>query len=507
MKNKTYFVTLLVSIVLTLGITVGEKSLPLFQQINLKGRDLYFQVRHAFFSSADKANEILLVIIDDETLKRLQQSWPFPRSVYVEAINRLKPYAPKAIGFDLIFSGKDLIPERDALFSAALKEAGNVVVAAYQSSVGEIGHESMTGENVLHIGIVDKPRDSDRVIRRAFLSFSIAGSVLPSWEAAIFEKAIGRPLSDLSLRGCNQSEAEAISNRDCFVALRAPRNNEFVIDYRLKPEEFSHISLWRLLEGSVLANELRQKIILIGPTAEVFHDFHATPLGLMPGLSVNANALTTLMQNQFFSEPPMSVWVLLLISFFSIWFVLLAGLMKPLKRGLLSLFFFIALYLITGFVMFLSYVLIDFWALSVSMILIFIGANLFQYGNLWFLDDQLKKASKQDLLTGFYTEKFLSLKLQMELKRHQNLTVLMIRSNELISSAGQILRMSVRKNELVCRFEDGFVILLPNTDLNDAKRLGEKITRGAQQSSQITFKTAAIYVADLRMIKSGWNSF
>ncbi len=481
-NKKIYVTTFIISICLSFLLVSAESSISFFQIINLKGRDLYFQVRHAFFSSADKANEILLVTIDDETLKQLQQSWPFLRSVYVEAIDRLKPYAPKAVGFDLIFSGKDLILERDALFSAALKEAGNVVVAAYQSSVGEIGPESMIGQNVWRIGIVDKPRDQDHLVRRAFLSFSIAGSVLPSWEAAISEKVLGKswPLNP---------------------------SKQFVIDYRLRPKEFSNISLWRLLEGSVLANELRNKIVLIGPTAEVFHDFHATPLGLMPGLAVNANVLTTLMRNQFFSEPPMSVLVLPLISFFSIWLVLLAGLSKPLKRGLLSLFFFIALYLITGFAMFLSYVLIDFWALSVSMVLIFVGANLFQYGSLWFLSGQLRKASKPDPSTGFYTEKFLDLKLQMELKRHRNLAVLMIRSKGLISSASQILRISVRKTELVCHFEDGFVILLPNTDLNDAKRFGEKITHVAQQSSQITFKTAAIYVADLRMIKSGWNSF
>lgn len=460
MKNKIYLVTLLISIVLTISIAAAEKSFPIFESINLKGRDFYFQLRHTFFPS-NESSEILLVTIDDETLKRLEKSWPFPRSIYAEAINRLKPYAPKAIGFDLIFSGKDLSVESDVLFSAALKDAGNVVIASHLSSAGEIGPDTNISNTAWQVGIVDKPRDSDRVIRESFFSFPISGTVLPSWEAAIFEKAIG----ELS-----------------FGDDKKP----FVIDYRLKPEEFSHISLWRLLEGSVLANELQHKIILIGPTAEVFHDFHATPLGLMPGLAVNANALATLMRSQFFSEPPMSRWVLALISFFSIWLALLLGLSESLKKSCLIILFLSVSYLALGFWLFLVYQLVDFWLLILVIFAVFTAANFFRYGTLWVLDDQLKRASQPDPLTGFYTERFLRLRLKRE-TNPKNLNLLVIEidpspePNHLIVTASQVLRSSVRKNELVCRYGDrSFVIILPNTNSDDVSRFGEKIKKAVQ---------------------------
>src|SRR3989338_1895784 len=182
MNSKAYLATFLISLLLAVGLATGEKSSGFIQSINLKGRDLYFQLRHAFFQSANSTGDIFLVTIDDETLKRFEKSWPFPRSIYSEAINRLKPYSPKAIGFDVIFSG-----------DASNAEAENVVLASHFSSAGELGAEandSAAGQ----IGIVDKPRDSDRAVRRFSLFFSKLERVFPSWEAAIFKQAFGKPV-------------------------------------------------------------------------------------------------------------------------------------------------------------------------------------------------------------------------------------------------------------------------------------------------------------------------
>lgn len=466
MKNKIYLITLLVSVLLTAGISAGEKSLPIFQLLNLKGRDLYFKIRHTFSQPSSESNEILLVTIDDETLKHLEKSWPFPRSIYVKLLDRLKPFSPKAVGFDLIFPGKDLVPANDVQFSSALKEAGNVVIASYQSSAGEIGRQSMIGSNAWQVGIVDKPRDQDQVIRRAAFYFSLGRTIFPSWEAAIFNKAFGKSLA----LGLSQ---------------------DYVIDYRLTLGDFSTVSFWRLLEGSVLANELRNKIILIGPTAEVFHDIYATPLGRMPGLAINANVLTMLIRGHLFSFPRREF--MLLMNFFSIWLVLLLGLTRSFKKGLWLTCFVIGLFLGVGYWAFLRYKLVDLWFLSGSLLAIFFGAHIFRSARIWFLYDQLKQQSTPDPLTGFYTEKYLRLRLQTEWHK-QNLTLLMIgidqfksssEQNRLVSAASQMLRLSVRKNEVICRFQDSLFVIIANINLEDAARFAEKIKRNVQEQPAV----------------------
>ena len=479
MQKKIYLVTFFLSIFLSALVIFAENSIPFFELINSKGRDFYFQIRHSFVHLPNEPNEILLVSIDDESLKRLEGNWPFPRSIYTEAIERLKPFAPKVIGFDLIFSGKDLVPENDILFASALKDAGNIVIASHQSSVGEIGPEKMIGSNVWQVGIVDKPRDPDHVIRQSLFSFPVSGTILPSWEVAVFEKAFGSSSFKSS--------------------------KKFIIDYRLKHDEFSHVSFWRLLEGSVLASELHHKIILIGPTAEVFHDLHATPLGLMPGIAINANVLSMLMNRTFFSFPPQ--WFSPSIYFFSIWLVMLFGWSFSLRKGLFMTLLLSTTYLLFGFLMFRSYVVIDFWFLAFSLFAFFAVTTFCRHGYFWFLNDQLKRESKRDPLTGFYSEKFLHLKLRSV---NQNLILLMIKIDQLsdteessrliLSIANRILSSSVRKNEIVCQYDNGlYVIVLPHANVNDAVWFGEKIRRIAGEQAdfksqgKITFSIAVAF--------------
>ncbi len=479
-RVRIYFSTILVAACLAGAIFVLERSVPAFQVLNLKGRDLYFQIRHAFSPIPDEANDIVLVTIDDESLKRMEKSWPFPRSIYTEVLNRLKPFAPKVIGFDLIFSGKDLVPSNDLAFSQALKSSGNVVIASHLSSAGEIGPVSMIGENAWQIGIVDKPRDPDQIIRRAAFYFSTAGIVYPSWETSVFNKAFDKSL-----------------------ALGMSQN--YVIDYRLKPEDFLRIPFWRLLEGSVLADELRGKIILIGPTAEVFHDIHNSPLGRIPGLVINGNVIAMLIRGYLYSFP--QELFLGLINFFSLWVVLLLSLTRSFRKGFWVTCFLSALYLGVGYWAFIHYKLADFWLLIASMFLVLIVGNVIRSTRLTVLETQLKHASVRDNLSGFYTEEFFYLKLNLEMMRFgtgktEDLSLMLIQIDQLadsaepdrlISEASQVLHLSVRKNELVCRLEDLFAVILPGTNLDDAGKFGEKIIRSAQQrSSGITFSVAVI---------------
>ena len=467
LKQRIYLVTFFLAVLSASCIFFFEQRSKFPQEINLKGRDLYFQIRHVFVQPPSESNEILLVTIDDETLKRLEKTWPFPRSIYVQALNRLKPFSPKAIGFDLIFPGKDLVPTNDIQFSSALKEAGNVVIASHQSSAGEIGRQSLIGSNAWQVGIVDKPRDSDQVIRRAAFYFSVAGTIFPSWEAAIFNKAFGKSLS----LGLSQN---------------------FVIDYRLKLEDFSTVPFWRVLEGSILASELQNKIILVGPTAEVFHDVHLTPLGRMPGIAINANMLTMLTRGYLFSIPPKEF--MFLFNFFSIWFILLLGLTRSLRKGFWLTGLIVGSFLSVGYGAFLSYKLVDLWFLATSLFAIFSGAHLFRSGRIWFLNHQLKKESNPDPLTGFYTEKYLHLKLETEWnklrdKKLKYLTLLIIQidqfkvssqQNRLVSAASQILRLSVRKSEVVCCFQDGLFVIVTDNNQEDATRFREKIKRNVE---------------------------
>ena len=475
--KRVYLITALLAAVLTAALHFLESTVSPISLINLKGRDLFFRLRNSVFDRPIGSEQIVLINLDDETLRRIQTRWPYPRSIYAEALRRLKPFSPKAVGFDLIFSGNDLSVANDAEFVKALKGAGNVVIATHQNKHGEIGPAPTIREGAWRVGIVDKPRDADRVIRRAYAVFSPKDQSLRSWEVELFEKAFPK------------------MNVSSFLLTGGP----FVIDYRIHFDNFSQVSFWRLLEGSVLAKEIRNKIVLIGLTAEAFHDFHSTPIGTMPGLAVNANVFFMFMNQRFFGFGPKEIAPAL--SFCSFWLVLLAAFFGPLSAACLVLLLLSFLHVAVSFFLFSNYVILDFWLLIFGMIVCVFGAFLFRQIDYTLENRKLKRESAPDPLTGFYTGSFLKLKLKSVLKRlllqrswrrnQSEVSIVVFDidrfgevNDQLGRSAGdrllrvvaETIRSSVRKNELICRYGgDGFCVILPATSIQDAARFAQKI--------------------------------
>ena len=129
----------LLSFVISIALVGSDLLIPSIHLINLKCRDFFFHLKYVFFAVPDEAKKIVLIALDDETLEKLSTRWPYPRSFYAQILDRLKPHQPKAIGFDLVFSGNDVSEGSDQIFSKALTEAGNVVIAAHKSKEGEVG--------------------------------------------------------------------------------------------------------------------------------------------------------------------------------------------------------------------------------------------------------------------------------------------------------------------------------------------------------------------------------
>ncbi|MBI1977726.1 MAG: diguanylate cyclase, partial [Candidatus Omnitrophica bacterium] len=351
--------------------------------------------------------------------------------------------------------------------------------------------------------IVDKPRDRDHVIRRAFLTVQIGGESHPSWELALFRKAF--PFS----------KAEEFP----------PAVRDVAINYRLRFNEFPHIPFWRLLEGNVLDKEIRNKIILFGLTAEVFHDIHTTPLGSMPGLAVNANVLLMLIKDSFFSSVP--AWVVMALTFLSFWLILLMALSGSFVIALLTVSFLILLYLATSFLLFSNQILLDLWLLAVGMILALISAFLFQGVQLFFENLKLREEAVRDPLTGFYNRRFLVLKLKSEFKRMAlkrgwpknglEISVVMMdldnfklvndsfghaEGDRVLSVMAQAICSSVRKNELICRYGgDEFCVILIGISIQDAVKFAEKIRGIIAGNSDLVYRTAD-RVATIRVTAS-----
>lgn len=492
--SRVVWTTALLALFLSVFTLFTERFLPSAQLVNLKGRDVFFQLRHRLFPKPPAADRIVLVVLDDETLQHLPARWPYPRSFYAQALDRLKPFSPKVIGFDLVFSGNDFSAESDQAFAKALEEAGNVVIASHQSQGGEVGPSPLIRQSAWRVGLVDKLRDRDRLIRRAYLTRAFQDKEYSSWELALFEK---------------------VSGVNSIFEPRTASGKAIPINYRLRFKEFPQIPFWKLLEGDVLDREVRDKIILVGLTSETFHDIHATPLGSMPGLSVNANMLLMLMERDFLSFVPF--WARAVLSFLALWLTLLVSVSGALVTGVAAVFFLIITYLATSFLLFSTNVVLDLWFVAIVLALTLIGALIFREAQLFFENLRLREESARDPLTGFYSRRFLELKLKSELSRlflkrgglkavHE-VSVVMIdldnfklvndsfghgEGDRVLRTMAAAIRSSVRKDELICRYGgDEFCVILTNITIQDAAKFAEKLRQLIVQNPDLAYRTAS----------------
>lgn len=479
-----------VAFVLAALLFLAEANNQFIRSIDVRGRDIFFRLSHAFHPLVPEADQILLVNIDDETLRRLEMRWPYPRSIYAEMLDRLRPFSPKAVGFDLIFSGVDSVLGSDEALAGAFREAGNVVIAAHKNKEGEVGPTSLIRESAWRVGIVDKPRDRDRVIRRTYLSLPINEEVHDSWELELFRAAFPElPTGDF------------------------PMGSALTINYRLRFNEFPQVSFWRIMEGSVLFEEVEDKVVLIGLTAEAFHDIHATPFGSMPGLGINANVLLMLIRKDFFSF--VSPWFIQILRFLSFWLVLILAASSSVLAGVSILAFLAVVYLTASFMLFTHGIIMDPWLLILSTVVVYLGGIIIRETQLWFENMRLREESSRDPLTGFYNRRFLTLKLQAEFKRAlakrgifkvpEEISIVMIdldnfklvndsfghaEGDRVLKAMAEAIHASVRKTEIICRYGgDEFCVILPGASIQDAAKFGEKIRSLIANHPDLSYRT------------------
>ena len=99
------------------------------------------------------------------------------------------------------------------------------------------------------------------------------------------------------------------------TAIPVDKKGTLPIDFRLRFHEFTLIPFWQVIKTDFPEGTFKDKIILVGPTSEILHDIHSTPLGLMPGIIINANELLMFINNDFIKHVPLWLEFILIAIF------------------------------------------------------------------------------------------------------------------------------------------------------------------------------------------------
>jgi adenylate cyclase len=92
-------------------------------------------------SPAAVKNQITIVAVDDLTISKYDV-YPLPRRAYADLIAALRAQSPSVIAMDISFYDRSPSPEDDALLAAAIKDAGNVILAMQGAGDGVLTEHS-----------------------------------------------------------------------------------------------------------------------------------------------------------------------------------------------------------------------------------------------------------------------------------------------------------------------------------------------------------------------------
>jgi adenylate cyclase len=252
----------------------------------------------------------------EPVLEKMAGQFPWPREVWAALIDRLAEAGAKVIAVDLLFATPG--PGDEALRNALEKHRGRVVIAANltggktmeQHSFGESLVRNFPTATVLptmaesetaqtrddRVGFINVWPDGDDVVRRARFRFQDieGGAVLTTLAARVLEK-MGR-------RDAIPADAGAVGFKYCRAS---------GYGYPAIPVYYPFIDkIWttRFQSGRFF----RDKVVLIGPAANVFQDLHSTPFEgdehatkAMLGPEIHLNIIGAALQGAFWRSVPL----------------------------------------------------------------------------------------------------------------------------------------------------------------------------------------------------------
>jgi CHASE2 domain-containing sensor protein len=246
--------------------------------------------------------QIVLVMIDDNTIKR-KGSKVFKRSEYAKVIDHILAGKPKVVGVDIFFDGVKDLGDDSKLIDVLEKADTNIVLGVYPT---EIDNLMINKTNLLSLHPFSNymyvtPADITIEVRPRF-PVVIRGSAVPFQDRRSGTEYLPFAIVVAS-KYLGKEYAQTTQPSNTLTALlgdiQIPLH--FLINY-VDSEAFETVSFEKVTAINDLSM-FRNKIVLIGTSAESIGDNFSTPISSKtPGVVIHANTIYTILEGKFISE-------------------------------------------------------------------------------------------------------------------------------------------------------------------------------------------------------------
>lgn len=243
--------------------------------------------------------DILIVAIDNRSIDEMGR-WPWPRARHIALLNELARARPKAVAYDVLFVDPDVAPQTDADLAKAMRAASPVYLPLTFDVPGDNGAPFKTVFPVpalrsatSGLGQINLAFDPDGTVRRAYLSEGDGRTQWPHLMELAYRADRGGP---------SQIYQAAAHGRPEGSKTGLLRDRQVLISFAGPAGHFRTVSASDVINGEVPATFLKDKLVLVGATADGLGDRYATPLSggaeVMPGVELQANMLDALLRDR-----------------------------------------------------------------------------------------------------------------------------------------------------------------------------------------------------------------
>lgn len=237
--------------------------------------------------------DIVVVAIDNRSIAEFGR-WPWPRARHQALLETLAGYRPRAVAYDVLLVEADPTPGADAALARALAAGPPVFLPLTFDVPGPngapyevLGPIAPLASGAAGLGQVNVDFDSDGVIRRTYMLERDGARVWPHLMAFMQAAAEGTALP------ASAGVAPGPAGRPLV------REAPLLISFAGPPGHFRTVSFIDVVNGATPADFLKDKLVLVGATADGLGDRYATPLShhteIMSGIELQANLLDTLL--------------------------------------------------------------------------------------------------------------------------------------------------------------------------------------------------------------------
>ena len=350
---------LIPAVVLVFALGLKATQIPLINELRDRVFDTYQSIKPREYRAG--TSPIRIVDIDDQSLERVGQ-WPWSRRDIAELIKNLSLKGAGLIVFDVVFAEpdrtsleqivqripdsaeastlKDLIeksPTNDQFLADFIKRSGRVITGfTFQVSNGNGDPIQKKGipfagdnpanflrpyehaivnlkefdEAAVGVGSFTVQPDRDGIIRRIPVLFSYKGKLFPSLAAESLRVAQGQNMSIRVKSSGASGMVEFGGGERGIDQLRIGNMN-------IPTDQFGHIMLydsgsqpsryvpaWKAVDGSIRAEDVSGRIVLVGTSAAGLKDIRTTPLEpLVAGVEVHAQLIEQVVSGIYLNRP------------------------------------------------------------------------------------------------------------------------------------------------------------------------------------------------------------